>query len=362
MTNKKKKILFLVDHRLDRSPGQRFRFEQYLHFLELNGYEYTISNLLNAKDDKLFYSPGNYLSKARIALKVILKRLNDVRRSREYDYIFIFRNAWFFGSILIEKWLRKFSSGKLVFDFDDAIWVPQVSTTYKKLSWLKSPDKTGRIISLCDVVIAGNEYLADYARQFNKNVVIIPTTIDTNEYQKQDVERNDNMITIGWSGSKSTVEHFKVAVPWLLKLNAKYGGKFRIVVIGDKSYHHPELPVIAKDWKKEDELKELSAFDIGIMPLPDDDWSRGKCGLKGLQYMALGIPTLMSPVGVNKEIIQDGENGFLASEDHEWIEKVSMLMESKTLRDQIGEAGRQTVVKQFSVEANKHAWLRVFSS
>jgi glycosyltransferase involved in cell wall biosynthesis len=132
-----------------------------------------------------------------------------------------------------------------------------------------------------------------------------------------------------------------------------------IKVIGDGKYVNRELGIVV-GLEKKSEVRDLSRIDIGIMPLPDDEWSKGKCGLKGLQYMALAIPTVMSPVGVNENIIRDGENGFLASGTGDWVEKLSRLIESVTLRKKMGEKGRQTVVNDFSVEANKHLYLQYF--
>lgn len=145
-------------------------------------------------------------------------------------------------------------------------------------------------------------------------------------------KHKSDKITIGWSGSITTIKHFEFALPVLRKLKEKYGDRLRFKVIGDASYTNEELGIKGIGWKREDEVKELSEFDIGVMPLPDDEWANGKCGLKGLQYMALEIPTIMSPVGVNTEIIKDGKNGFLASEINEWLEKTSRLIENSDLR------------------------------
>ena len=123
-----------------------------------------------------------------------------------------------------------------------------------------------------------------------------------------------------------------------------------------------ELGIKGIGWNKEDEIKELSSFDIGIMPLPNDEWSSGKCGLKGLQYMALSIPTVMSPVGVNNEIIKDGENGVLADTKEEWVERISLLIDSRELREKMGAAARKTVVEKYSTESQKEVYLNSFNS
>jgi glycosyltransferase involved in cell wall biosynthesis len=262
------------------------------------------------------------------------------------------------GTTFFEK--RYARKTRVIYDFDDAIWLSaSTSGQNRRLAFLKKPSKTSDIIALSTMVFAGNQYLADYASQFNRNVVIVPTTIDTREYQPaKDILKE--RVCIGWSGSFSTIAHFQTSLEALKRIKEKYGDKVYFKVIGDANYRNEELGIIGQDWKRETEVKDLQEIDIGIMPLPDDDWSKGKCGLKGLQYMGLAIPTIMSPVGVNSEIIQDGVNGFLAGSTAEWIEKLSSLIESPALRASMGQKGRETVVKQFSVEANKELYLRFF--
>lgn len=354
-----KRVLYIAMHRRDRSPSQRFRFEQYLEFLKQNGYDYDFSFLISPEDDKVFYSPGNLLTKGIIFLKCFTKRLGDVMKANSYDIIFIQREAFMTGTTFFEKQFAR-SKAKVIFDFDDSIWMQNVSDANKKFSFLKDASKTSSIIALSDMVFAGNQYLADYAKPFNSNIRIVPTTIDTDEYQRMEQPGNGR-VCIGWSGSITTIQHFKFAVPALLKIKKKYGDRIKIKVIGDANYKNEELDVVSLNWNKQDELRELSSFDIGIMPLPDDEWAKGKCGLKGLQYMALKIPTIMSPVGVNSQIIQSGVNGFLASTDDEYVEAISTLIDNETLRKKMGEEGRRTVVEQYSVKALQQKYLQYYN-
>ena len=145
-------------------------------------------------------------------------------------------------------------------------------------------------------------------------------------------------------------------------MKKKYGDRIMIKVIGDGNYKNESLQVISQNWHAEHEVRELNTFDIGIMPLPNDEWAKGKCGLKGLSYMACGVPTVMSPVGVNAEIIQHGVNGFLAETTDEWIQILSELIENKLLREKTGLAGRETILAQYSVEANKQKYLQALQS
>jgi glycosyltransferase involved in cell wall biosynthesis len=355
-----KSILFLCLHRPNRSPSQRYRFEQYLEFFSQNGYQCHHVYLLNKKRDEIFYSKGNYLGKGWIlvySMWVLFKQ----SFLKKYDLVYIQREAFMLGSSFFERRLAR--RNKLVYDFDDAIWLKQTGTiksNNKLLYFLKNPEKTQNIIKVSDMVFAGNQYLADYASRFNPSVKIIPTTIDTELYKvirKTPGER----VCIGWSGSFSTIIHFEFILPVLIELKNRFGEKVYFKVIGDPSYENESLNIKGIPWTRETEVKELSEIDIGIMPLPDDQWTRGKCGAKGLIYMSLGIPTIMSPVGVNKKIINDGINGYLAESNQEWTDKLSLLVSSFDLRIKVGNAGRDEVVKNYSVNANKQLYLDYFN-
>lgn len=355
-----KKVLIITAHRKDRAPNQRFRFEQYLDFLEQNGFQCHISSLISENDDKVLYQPGHYFRKSLIALKAVVKRSNDVRLANKYDLIFICREGFLTGTTFFEDLLHK-SKVPIIYDFDDAIWHFDVSDANKIFGWLKNPGKTARLISNAELVFAGNHYLADFAKHYNDKVVIIPTTIDTNEYQ-QVAFRNTETICIGWSGSITTIRHFEMAIPVLKILKEKYGERISLKVIGDGNYINDSLGIRGIAWNKATELEELSTIDIGIMPLPDDEWAKGKCGLKGLQYMALGIATIMSPVGVNVDIIQDSINGMLASSNEEWVNKLSLLIENTDLRKRCAENGRKTVEEKYSVQSLKSSYLAHFQN
>lgn len=361
MGEKSKRALIWAVHRPDRSPSQRFRFEQYISYLEANGFAVDFSYIIDAEADKTLYQKGKYWRKFKLLVKAFFKRWKELKRATEYDVFYVQREAFLFGTTYFEN--RMSRKVPMIFDFDDAIWLQNVSEANKRLAWLKRPEKTADLIKMATLVFAGNEYLAEYARPINSNVVIVPTTIDTDVYISKPAnayEAANRPVCIGWSGSVTTIQHFQFAEAFLLRLKQQFGDRITIKVIGDEKFHHEALGIIGQGWKKETELQDLSEFDIGIMPLPDDKWSKGKCGLKGLQYMALGIPTIMSPVGVNCEIIQHGENGMLATEG-QWIEQIKELIQSPELRKKIGQEGRRTVERKYSVNAVKASYLRYFT-
>lgn len=354
-----KKVLFIAAHRKDRAPNQRFRFEQYFSFLNQNGFICTLSPLIaTPEEDKLFYASASRLKKVALGFKLALRRLSDVFRSRSYDIIFIAREAFFARSIFFERLLSA-GKAKIIFDFDDAIWIDAVSKNNAGFSWLKGGEKTADIIRVADTVFAGNTYLASYAKSFNNSIHIIPTTIDTNLY-RPDVRKINNTVIIGWSGSTSTIEHFKLAIPALTILKKRFGDKIDFRVIGDEKYSCSDLNIQGLPWKIDTELSDLKSMDIGIMPLPDDAWAKGKCGLKALQYMALEIPCVISKVGVNSEIVEHGINGFFATTDEEWVENLSLLITDADRRIEMGCAARKTVVGRYSVESEQQHYLDIF--
>ncbi len=355
-----KKVLIVCAHRPGRSPSQRYRFEQYLSFLEQNGFQFTYANLLDEKKDKLFYSEGNVAKKALLILDGILTRLINLKDLKKYDIVFIQREASFLGTTFFEKMARR-SGVRVIFDFDDSIWLADTSPGNKRFEWLKKPKKFFSNLTNAHTVVAGNSYLAERAYTYNKNTVIIPTTVDTSVHTPKPVLRGRAILTIGWSGSISTLKHFNILLPVLKNIKSRFGRRVRFKIIADKKYDSPLKDAEVVEWNAATEVEDLNTFDIGLMPLPDDEWSKGKCGLKGLTYMACGVATIMSPVGVNTEIIDHGKNGLLAETPDEWLNAISMLIEDQDLRKTLGENGRKTVIEKYSVDANKNKYLEVFN-
>ena len=250
--------------------------------------------------------------------------------------------------------LHKLKGDKIIFDFDDTIFILE-------------PKRVRSMINDSDIVIIGNNYLADYAKKYNKNVFVIPTSIDLDRIEKlkKNYSIKDKKVIIGWIGSESTLKYLKEVKKLLEKLSKKYSLELWIIgpensLDGLRFFKNINIKVIP--WKLETEWKELSKIDIGIMPLLDDPWTRGKCGLKALQYMALGIPAIASNVGANKEIIQNGKNGFLASNEKEWIYYLEKLIKNPKLREKLGKAGRKTVEKDYSLEKNARKLAKIIKS
>ncbi len=341
------KVLVLLPYIYDTSPGARFRIEQWARYMEREGVEFDFASFEDGALHRAIYQQGRYLEKvARMSLG-FGRRLMSLSRVRKYDLVFLHREASIIGPAVLERLLARLGV-PVVFDFDDAIWTPYVSPVNRHLSYLKFFGKTPVICRLSTHITVGNEYLAEFARRYNPNVSVVPTTIDTETYLPSPLEGDDRPPTIGWTGSHSTVQHLDTLRGALAKLRGRQ--PYRLQVVGTPAYALDGVEVDARPWRAESEVQDLRGIDVGVMPLPDDDYAKGKCGLKMLQYMALGIPPVASPVGVNSEIVEDGVDGFLAANEGDWVEKLAALLSDPELRTRIGRAGRETVERRYSAE------------
>jgi glycosyltransferase involved in cell wall biosynthesis len=365
MHKSKLKILIICPYPLAQAPSQRFRFEQYLDQLGQAGIEWTAKPFFSGKTWRLLYTKGHYGQKLVGSIAGFISRFGILFFISGFDYVLIHRETAPIGPPFFEFVIARLFRKKIIYDFDDAIWLPNTSEENKLIAKVKWHSKVGAICKLSYKVSCGNNYLADFARKLNHNVVLNPTTIDTvllhNPRLYQRSETPDNKIIVGWTGTHSTLKYLELLKPALQGIEEKYSGRVQFLVIADKEPKF-ELPsLIFSRWSKEKEIEDLMKIDIGVMPLPDDVWAKGKCGFKALQYMALEIPTLASPVGVNTEIIHHGQNGYLCRSDDDWVNYLALLIENKMLRKSIGQSARKTVVDHYSVFSNSPNFFSLFS-
>lgn len=342
------KIGALVPYPLNTVPGQRFRIEQWEPYLRGHGITVEMLPFAGPEFMRLLHQQGRQITKAFTLTSCFLQRLRLLAKLRKYDAIYLFRAASIVGPAALERLLPLLGC-KVIFDFDDAIFRLHTSAANRYFGWLKFPGKTDSICRLSSHIMVGNAYLADYARQFNPNVSIIPTSIDTDQYQPGSrLKRVEGRVVVGWTGSSTSQTHLEWFAPVLRELIKLRDVEIR--VISNREPVLPGIPYVWREWKPETEVEELKQFDLGIMPMPDDEWARGKCALKALQYMAVGIPTICAAVGANCEVIQHGENGMLAYTDEEWLISLSALIDSPLLRQRLGQAGRQTIEERYSMK------------
>ncbi|MCU7551306.1 glycosyltransferase [Chitinophagaceae bacterium LB-8] len=355
----KTKVLFLLPYPLFKAPSQRFRVEAFFPLLESHKIEFRTDEFLDEKAWKLLYQQGSTVQKGWAVIRGFLKRLFTVLFvAPQYDYVFIHREASPLGPPIFEWILAMMFRKKIIFDFDDAIWIPAVSKGNKIALYIKWFSKISTICKWAYKISAGNEYLANWSKQFNQHVVITPTSVDTVNRFNRLKQVNRNKMVIGWTGSHSTLKYLDVIYPVLQRLEEEFAFEFLVICNQPPSFQLKSMKFIP--WQETSEIEDLLKIDIGVMPLLADAWSEGKCGFKIIQYLALGIPAVASPVGVNKDIVEDGRNGYLCSTEKEWYVALKRLLGDSLLRGEMGMKGREKIVKEYSVQANADNLLSFF--
>ena len=322
------KVAFLIQGL--GASSSRYRVLQYLPFLKGQGVDISVHSRQQGWKDRL-------------------KIYNTLG---QFDVLVIQRKLF----TPAEFWYIRRKARKIIYDLDDAVMYRSSgstrSTSFSR--WLRFSYMMKRV----DAVIAGNEFLRSEVLRFNDRVVIIPTTIDLSHYSEKERADQGNLVTIGWLGSSSTLKYLKPVIPAIEKVHQRHP-EVQLKIVCDSFLEDLRVPLLKKRWRSEDEEADLKSFDIGIMPLEDDLWSRGKCALKILQYYGVGLPVVCSPVGINREIVKDGVNGFWARDEKEWEENLGLLIEDRDLRRQMGIQGRSTVEQDYSLEVNAPRLLSV---
>jgi glycosyltransferase involved in cell wall biosynthesis len=334
-------LLFTRYGRLGASS--RVRSLQYLSFLEKSGWKVDVSPLFSDA-----YIQALYGRKRRGGLVVsgFLQRLKMLGCARKYDLIWIEKELFPFMPAWAERYLNLLGVPYVV-DYDDALFHRYDSHR----SWLVRAllsRKIDAVMRHAALVVAGNQYLADHAHTAGaRRVEIIPTVVDLERYSVS--QRDESQpLTIGWIGSPGTSRYLRAIASALESVASEF--KVRFVAVGASMDAVEDLPVEVWPWSEETEVESIDAFDIGIMPLPDEPWEQGKCGYKLIQYMACGRPIVASPVGVNTRMVENGINGFLANTEEEWKTALAHLLRDKKMRDDMGLRGRELVEAEYCLQ------------
>ncbi|MGO9609467.1 MAG: glycosyltransferase family 4 protein [Verrucomicrobiia bacterium] len=329
------KVLFLTQTG-ELGPSSRYRVYQLLPELQKLGVECEVSPAIDDALYRRLYLGSRRTSRAAAFSAAWRQRRVDLERVNNFDVVFVQKGV-FPG--LYSGFEKKLAARKpLVFDFDDAIWLPRVGGS-RVLQSLHREAAVQDVLRCARAVIAGNDFLAEYASRFNKTVTVVPSSISLEQYPHA-----PDSTVVGWIGSRTTLPYLKPLKPAFDAL----GITPRVIASGDPS--RLGFDVEFRPWQLETERTELSQLGIGLAPLPDTPWERGKCGVKLLQYMACGIPVVASPVGVNSKIVLHGVNGLLATHIEDWEPALLSLITDPKLRQRLGAAGRQTVEKRFRIQ------------
>jgi len=342
------RILFLPGSKT--SPSARFRIYQFVEPLRKLGQQVVVRSLFPERDRNLSLSRS--LEKPSAWISAILRFISAFWITRDIErFDVVMMNRDILPSIriqFIEPWLSR-RNPRLIFDFDDAIHLGARNAKLKK------------ILPYFAFITPGNPYLAEFAANYNKNIRILPTVVDSEIYHPIK-ERITGPIRIGWSGSRSTLQY---CLPLLENVLCQLAGQvdFEFIIIADipPSINWKNVKTRYIPWSANTEVQGLQQIDIGLMPLSDSPFERGKCGLKAIQYMGVGIPALVSPVGVNKDIVIHKETGFHCVTDEEWITYIKLLMDNEQLRQTMGRKGRTRMEEKYSIQSQLPNFMDVFS-
>lgn len=329
-------------------PSSRLRHYQFLPELAARGMEVDVAPLLPDRYLSMLYGGGG--RSPGLVAQAYLTRLRAMLSVRRYDLVWIEKEILPWLPYPLERLLL--AGVPYVVDFDDA-WFHKYDRHRSGAVRALLGDKLDRLMSRAALVTVGNDYLGDRARRAGaRRILTLPTVVDLNRYPLREPvagpTAGKERVTIGWIGSPSTSPYLDLVRGPLEAIVAK--GMADLVLIGAAKETLAGLPVRRLDWTEASEVSNIQSFDIGIMPLADTPWERGKCGYKLIQYMACGRPVVASPVGVNTSIVEHGVNGFLADTEAEWLEALGRLCAEPGLREAAGAAGRAKVEQRYCVE------------
>lgn len=359
------KVLALIPYPIDKGPSQRFRLEVFLPYTDSADIHFELEPFYSERAYGLLYAKGKVRSKAWSIFLSYLRRYSLLFKVHRYDAIYIQREIGPLGFPVMAWLLRYVFRTPYVYDFDDAIWLPNYSTNNARFHRLKMYRKTKYFVKWSSVCSAGNQFLADFALQFNPNVCILPTVVDTEQYHNPALVRpeknGDQSPVIGWTGTHSTMKYLESLFPIFRELEESYDFELLVISNAPPSEQLKSLRYI--HWEQGSEIEDLMKMDLGVMPLDvhvEEAFSKGKCGFKLIQYLSLGIPALASDIGVNSQIIEHGKNGFLCPDPESWKERLEEFLKDPIKYKSMGARGRKTIEANFSVKANLELFLDLF--
>jgi len=351
---KRIRVLALASYPVE-AASSRYRIVQFIEPLAARGIDVTFAPFIDTSLFDALYKPGKLLPRLpRLAARV-LRRFGDVIRAKRADVVFVQREAMLFGPPVIEWLIARLLRRPLILDLDDSTWVRYPSPVYGRLATLlKWPGKANRLIGLACSVTCGSPNIAEYVRSRGGKPVVVPTVVDTGRFRPGSI-RPAKIPTIGWIGTHGTFPYFERLFPIFERLAREV--PFRLIVIGSgrEEIRLPGVEVESRPWNMVREVEDFQSLDIGVYAITDDQWSAGKAGFKAVQYMAAGLPFVMSPVGICATMGVAGQTHFAAITDDEWLDALRRLVTDPSLRQQMSIAGRAFAGEHYGIEAQADA-------
>jgi glycosyltransferase involved in cell wall biosynthesis len=341
-------VLVLAPHP-DLAAATRFRVTQFVEPLRARGVELHVRPMLDARTFSLLYERGAAGRVAAGVARGALRRVADLLDARSKQVVMVQRDALLFGPPLVEWIIARRLHRPLVLDLDDPYWVDYDSPTYGRVGrWLKWPGKTDHLIRMSTLVTCGNTVIAEHARALGRPTALVPPAVDTDRFTPRSA--SDRAVpVIGWIGTHSTQPYIAQLLPTLDTLARRR--RFEVRLVGARGVEStPNLHVDAVPWTVDREVAEFQNLDVGLYPLPDDEWAVGKAGLKAVQYMAVGRPFVVSAGSAAATLGEPGATHFVASTPDEWRDRIELLLDDPDLRDRMGGAGRRYVMEHLTVD------------
>jgi L-malate glycosyltransferase len=353
-----KKILILSPYPEGIAAGQRLKYEQYFSDWENSGYQLQKSSFFSLDTWNILWSKGNILKKILGTLSGYLRRFYDLFKLKDCDIVYIFMWATPIGLPFYEWMIRK-SGIKIIYDFDDAVFASP--DYFSLMSIIKGDYKSKFLIKNAHQIILSSPFNLDYCKENNKlgSVTYIPCSLDLKRFT-QKTQQFSKPPTLGWTGTFSSKPYLDSIQPVLYELKKHI--QYKIIFITNFDYELPGLDLEVIKWSEENEIHDLHRIDIGLYPLTKSPWSLGKGGLKTLQYMAAGIPTISTDFGTVQDFVTHQDNGFLVNEQEDWINAVLRIISDSALRERMIASARQTVEEGYSVSANKKKYINILNN
>jgi glycosyltransferase involved in cell wall biosynthesis len=355
-------MLVLCPFPVGVAAGQRLKYEQYFDDWRSAGWDITVSPYLDMAAWNVAYVPGRYPAKALGLLKGHLRRLRDLFRIARFDLVYIHMWVTPLGTSVFERLTRRLAK-RIVFDIEDNVLVGQNldkrDNPNHLMTFLKGPGKARFLIRTADHVVTSSPFLNDTSLGLNakRACTYISSSVDTDRFLPVNPYAGTHGVTIGWTGTHSSKAMLDLLRPVFVELARRL--PFKLKVISNFDYALPGVDLEVVRWTAEREVADLQTFDIGVYPLATEEWVLGKSGLKAIQYMAFGLPTVATKAGTTPMLIRNGENGLLVTSEEEWLAALETLIRDPELRRRLGTAARRDAVARYSLHAIAAEYRRV---
>ncbi|NQX91396.1 MAG: hypothetical protein HRT74_04540 [Flavobacteriales bacterium] len=350
------KILIICPYPIGFAPSQRYRFEIFLEELQRN-HEVEVAPFFSEKTWQILYQRGKWGRKLMGMFMGFVRRALLILKIGRYNHVLVHREESPFGFPVVSFAIAKVYKKKLIFDFDDAVWLPNVSKGNRLFRWMKGHHNVIRLMKWSTTCVGGNSYLCNFAKKYCDDVIQIPSVVSMeNRHRDSKKEKSNQPLNICWTGSHSTIQYLELIVNQMKSWSSM---GHQIYIISDQDPNFEDFPYHWVEWSNSIEISSLQNMDVGIMPLPDEEWVKGKCGFKLIQYMSMGVIPVASPVGVNTSLLAD-DRGLLLGDLDEWEHLPKRIRDLGDL-DQISNEGQMFIKAQYSKQSQLDNFLHLFT-